>query len=107
MNSIEKANAVAKYLKEKICRGCKWGYQSGKRDVSKAKCKIKICCINKRYNSCADCSNFTSCNTIQEFYNKKSYKYKKYKEAVEFIQSNGYAEFVELADKWKMQYGKL
>lgn len=34
-------------------------------------------------------------------------KRKKYKEAGEFIQSNDYAKFVKIADKWTMQYGRF
>ena len=36
----------------------------------------------------------------------KGYKYKKYKEAIEFVRSNGYAAFIKIADGWKMLYGK-
>ncbi len=93
-------------FKEKLCRGCKLGYQNGERDISKAKCKIKVCCIKKGFNSCADCNQFSSCDIIQGFYKKNGYKYKKYKEAIEFIWSNGYAKFIKIADKWKIQYGK-
>jgi len=91
---------------EKICKGCKTGYINGGRDLSKAKCKMKICCITKKYNSCADCSDYEECNIIQEFHNKNGYKYKKYKEAVVFIRKNGYEKFIKIANKWKMQYGK-
>jgi hypothetical protein len=93
-------------FKEKICRGCKLGYKNGQRDILKAKCKIKICCINKKYNSCADCDIYDSCNTIQELHKKKGYKYKKYREAIEYIRENGYTKFLKTADEWKIQYGK-
>jgi hypothetical protein len=92
--------------KDNTCLGCKIGYQDGNRDISRAKCKIKICCIEKGYLSCADCSDYNSCTIIQSFLGKNGYKYKKYKEALDFIIANGYEEFIEIADTWKMQYGK-
>lgn len=94
-------------LKAKTCLGCKSGYRAGKRDISKAKCKIKICCIKNGYASCADCNNFNSCKTIQGFYGKNGYKYKKYREALEYIRIKGYASFIRIANEWKIQYGKL
>ena len=30
------------------CRGCKLGYESGERDINKAKCKIKVCCCKEK-----------------------------------------------------------
>jgi len=67
---------------------------------------MKVCCIKKHYNSCTDCDEYKFCERIQDFYSKKGYKYKKYKQAIDFINSNGYEKFLEIADKWKMQYGK-
>jgi hypothetical protein len=95
-----------KAFKENFCKGCKLGYKNGERDISKAKCKMKICCMGKNLNSCADCDEYSSCKIMQEFHNKKGYKYKKYKEAIEYIRKNGYEKFFEIANKWKMQYGK-
>jgi hypothetical protein len=89
-----------------FCKGCKVGYSDNTRDLAKAKCKMKVCCINKQYVSCADCKDYESCEIINSFYNKNGYKYKKYKEAIDFIRSNGYKEFFSIANKWKMQYGK-
>ncbi len=86
--------------------GCKLGYDDGKRDISKAKCKIKVCCVQKDLDSCADCSQYSSCDVVQGFYSKNGYKYKKYREATEFIRANGYDGFVQIADGWSMQYGK-
>lgn len=31
----------------KACKGCKIGYENGERDVAKAKCSIKRCCMEK------------------------------------------------------------
>jgi len=97
---------TCKVKKENLCHGCKIGYASSTRDISKVKCKMKVCCLEKQYNSCADCGKYVSCNIIQGFFEKKGYKYKKYKEALDFIKANGYKKFMTIADEWKMQYGK-
>lgn len=97
---------TCKVMKESLCRGCKPGYTEGTRDISRAKCKIKVCCIEKQYDSCADCPEYVSCDIIQGFYEKKGYKYKKYREALDFIRASGYERFIEIADGWEMQYGK-
>lgn len=110
--SIEEIGCCGAYCKtclvlnKKVCQGCKIGYQSGGRDISKAKCKIKVCCIKKEQNSCADCIEYPICIIIQEFHNKNGYKYGKYRQAIEFIRNNGYGRFIKIADKWKNAYGK-
>jgi hypothetical protein len=93
-------------LKEKFCRGCKLGYKDGKRDLAKAKCKMKVCCMTRGYNTCADCKQYDSCDILQDFHGKNGYKYKKYKQATDFIRAHGYARFLKIANKWKIQYGK-
>jgi hypothetical protein len=95
-----------KALIENACKGCKLGYKNGERDIAKARCKIKICCMKNSFNSCADCDKYSSCRIIQELHNKNGYKYKKYKEAILYIRTNGYEKFFEIANKWKMQYGR-
>jgi len=111
--SIEETGCCGAYcrtcpvIKENKCRGCKLGYADRTRDLSKARCKIKVCCIQRQYNSCADCETYDECAIIQGFFNKKGYKYKKYKEALHYIRANGYEEFIAIADGWKVQYGKL
>ena len=97
---------TCKVIRENFCKGCKLGYKEGQRDINKARCKIKVCCIKKKNNSCADCSEYESCDIIREFHNKNGYKYRKYKEAIEFIRANGYEEFIRVAEPWKMQYGR-
>lgn len=93
---------------EGFCKGCKVGYDSGKRDIDNARCKMKICCFKERkLETCADCPDFDSCKIIARFYEKNGFKYKKYKQSVEFIRKNGYSEFFKLADTWKGPYGKL
>jgi hypothetical protein len=110
--SIEEIGCCGAYCgtcnirKENRCQGCKLGYSNQTRDISRAKCKMKVCCIQKRFSSCADCDDYDSCDTIQGFHNKGGYKYKKYKEAINFIRTNGYEEFVKIADGWRTQYGK-
>ena len=93
-------------LKEKACKGCKVGYETGDRDISKAKCKMKVCCICKKLQSCADCSEYNTCSVLNDFYNKNGYKYKKYKQATDYIKTYGYDAFLEVADKWKNAHGK-
>ncbi|MBP1927797.1 hypothetical protein J2741_000344 [Methanolinea mesophila] len=87
------------------CKGCKIGYADGERDLSKAKCRIKVCCMGRGYKSCADCPDFADCTTLNEFFGKKGYKYRRYREALEFIRRHGYAKFVKIADTWKNAYG--
>jgi hypothetical protein len=93
--------------KNNICRGCKIGYDKGERDIKKARCKIKVCCINKSFITCGDCSKYLSCKLIQGLYAKNGYKYKKYKESMEFIRNNGYEEFLNKITLWKCAYGQL
>ena len=91
-----------------ICRGCKLGYESGGRDINKAKCKMKVCCFKERgLETCADCPDYPSCGVIRGFHDKSGYKYKKYSQSMEFIRKNGYARFIKAADKWNGPYGKL
>ena len=91
-----------------ICKGCKLGFDTGERDINKAKCKIKLCCFrDKKLETCADCSKLNSCKIIGDWFSHKGYKYKKYKEAIDFIKENGYKKFLELAEKWTCAYGKL
>ena len=90
------------------CRGCKLGYESGERDINKARCKIKVCCFKERkFETCADCPDYSTCKIIYSFYDKSGYKYKKYKQSIEFIKKNEYSKFIKSADKWKGPYGKI
>ena len=93
-----------KYPEIKLCPGCKFGYKSGKRDINRAKCKIKICCFKERgLETCADCSDFP-CEISEVFYGKGREKYRK---NVLFIKKHGYEEFLKKANKWKRASGKL
>ncbi len=67
---------------------------------------MKVCCVKRGYNSCADCAEYSVCNVLNGFFGKNGYKYKKYKEALEYIRLNGYEAFMEIADKWINASGK-
>ena len=98
---------IEKYPNEKHCRGCKLGYESNKRDASKAKCKIKVCCfVERKLETCADCPDYP-CEILEAFWNKNGYKYKQYKKQLEFIRQNGYEKYMNIADKWKRALGKI
>ncbi len=90
------------------CKGCKLGYASGGRDASKIRCAVKRCCFrDKGYATCADCAELAACPVIGAFYAHASYKYKKYRQSVEFIREHGYDKFLGFADRWKGPYGAL
>ncbi len=96
-----------KYPNEHTCQGCKLGYENDKRDITKAKCEIKICCFGKKHlETCADCPNYP-CPITEKFYSKKGYKYKQYQKQLEFIKQNGYKTFLEQAEKWKRPKEKI
>jgi len=95
-------------LKDKVCTGCRIGYDDGSRDIESARCAIKRCCLmEKKVQTCADCSDYKECGTLQSFYAKKGYKYGKYRESLEFIREYGYPAFVTAAASWKRAYGSL
>jgi hypothetical protein len=57
---------------EGFCKGCKLGYDDGTRFIDKARCRMKICCFKERkFETCADCSDFDSCSIIAGFFPKK------------------------------------
>lgn len=114
MNSKRYIGCCGAYCKtckpfiEGTCKGCKIGFDTGERDINKAKCKIKLCCFkDHKFDTCADCPKLESCDIVGNWYAKNGYKYKKYKETVEFIKKNGYQKFIKLAGKWKGACGKL
>jgi hypothetical protein len=96
------------YSAESACRGCKLGYETGERDIAKARCKIKICCFRDRHlETCADCCDYSSCKIIHELYGKSGYKYGQYRQSIEFIRNNGYPKFLGIANNWNGPYGKI
>ena len=68
--------------------------------------KMKVCCISKNYSHVLIAVNILICSVLNDFYNKNGYKYKKYKQAIDYIRTYGYDAFLEVADKWKNAYGK-
>ena len=114
MNLIRYIGCCGAYCKtckpyiEGYCKGCKLGYDTGERDINRAKCKIKLCCFKERkLETCSDCTDFASCEIIGSLYNKSGYKYQKYRQSIEFIMKNGYSKFIKLANQWKGAYGRL
>lgn len=93
-------------FREQACKGCKIGYEGGDRDIGKAKCRMKVCCVSRKLPSCADCGEYLTCGVLNGFYGKTGFKYKKYRQAAEYIRARGYGAFLEIADGWKNAYGK-
>ena len=91
----------------RTCKGCKLGYLDGSRELRRAKCGMKVCCLTKGHITCADCERFDSCETLQGFLLHPGYKYSKCGQALAFIRANGYSAFLEVADRWKNAYGKF
>ena len=88
------------------CAGCTPGYAIGERDVRKARCQIKICCMSRGHPTCADCPEFEGCGTLGGFHAKDGYKYGKYRQALLFIREKGCAAFVTVADEWTGACGR-
>ena len=84
-----------------------WDSIPEKETSIKPDAKLNFAVLGKGLGTCADCTNLNTCDTIQGWYAKNGYKYKKYKEAVEFIRKEGYPRFITLADTWKNAYGKI
>lgn len=99
---------TCKPLIDGYCKGCRLGYENGERDINKAKCKIKICCIvEKKLETCADCLEYSSCERINTRFGKEKYTHKKIMQCLEFINKYGYEKFIKKANTWKGPYGKL
>ncbi len=97
---------TCRVFRASACKGCKQGYASGERDISKAKCAIKVCCIRHGNATCADCPDYAACVTIQAFHTHEGFKYGKYRQAIEYILTNGYDAFIRIADQWSNAYGR-
>ena len=99
---------TCKPFNDGFCKGCRLGYDDGKRDINKAKCKIKLCCLKeKEYETCADCEEFSTCDKIITRFGKEKYNFKKCMQFLEFIKKNGYSKFTKIAKNWKGPYGKI
>jgi hypothetical protein len=70
---------------------------------------MKVCCITTvgTTHTCADCPDYPTCDTLQGFYAKNGYKYRKYRQSLQFMKAHGYDSFLQAAQKWKGAYGKL
>ena len=88
------------------CKGCTVGYSTGGRDINKARCKVKVCCVTRGHMSCADCTEFECCSTLAEFHCKPGYKYGKYRQALDYIRVKGYSAFHAMAGNWTNAYGR-
>lgn len=91
---------------ETQCKGCKIGYDVGERDISKARCKIKVCCLARALATCADCSEYSACEIVADLYAKSGDKYGKYHQAADYIRGNGYEAFLQVAAHWTNAYGR-
>ena len=91
----------------KTCKGCKLGYLDGSRDLCRARCGMKVCCLTRGHITCADCERLDSCETLQGFLRHPGYKYSKYRQALAFIRAHGYTAYMKAAEHWKNAYGKL
>jgi hypothetical protein len=78
------------------------------RVIDNARCTIKLCCFKERkFETCADCPDLETGKIISGFFAKNGFKYKKYKQSIDFIRKKGYSEFFKSSDTWKGAYGKL
>ena len=98
---------TCKVYAQGACKGCKVGYDTGERDIAKAKCAMKVCCVRRGMVSCADCGGYDVCATLAAFYQHESYKYRKYRQATEYIRAHGYEAFFRQTDGWRGAYGTL
>jgi hypothetical protein len=46
------------------CKGCRIGHDTGERDIAKARCKIKLCCLSRQLETCADCPQYLVCGVL-------------------------------------------
>ena len=88
------------------CKGCGWGYAEGLRELEKAKCPVKRCGLGKGFSSCAECPEAESCGILGEFHGRNGEKYRKYRQAIQYIRRFGYPAFFAVADGWKDAKGK-
>jgi hypothetical protein len=82
------------------------GYESGERDITKAKCAVKVCCVTRGHETCVDCPDYESCEILGAFHGKTGYNYGKYRQALEYIRRDGYESFLMIAESWTGACGK-
>jgi hypothetical protein len=98
---------TCKALSPGACKGCTIGYGNGHRDISKAKCPIKVCCFRQReHETCADCPDYP-CRLIAAHFSKKGWKYRQTRRQLKFIREHGYKNFLKIAKTWKDCRGRL
>jgi hypothetical protein len=92
--------ACGKYLQEK-CPGCKENMKAGW-------CKVRSCCIENNYKSCADCKTFPlphECKKFNNFFSKLFGLFFKSDRVacICYIQQKGYCDYAEFMSKNKLQ----
>ena len=85
------------------CEGCRG--DNPKCAVGYKECKVRPCCIENEYNTCADCDKYTSLKDC-EIYNPFMIKFGQFitrtnrRKGIEMIKEKGEIEFVKfMADK--------
>ena len=91
---------------KKAARAASRGILDGSRDLSRAKCRMKKCCLTKGRITCADYEEYDRCESIQSFLDHPGYKYGKYKQALEYIRAHGHAAFLSAAEHRTGAYGR-
>ena len=104
IEEISYCGTCREYLK--TCKGCKPGYLDGSRDLNRARCKMKKCCLIRGHITCGDCEEYDRCEIIQSFPTHPGSKYSKYNKALEYIRPHDSAAFIKAAENWKNAYGK-
>lgn len=88
----------------KTCKGCKPGYLDGSRDLSRAKCRMKKCCLAR---GCVTCGEYESCGIIQSFLNHPGYKYGKYQRLWQIPRTGPLNEIPPAEHPWMPAGGNL
>ena len=87
--------------------GLQAGYLGGSRNLNRARCKMKKCCLARGCITCGDCAAYESCGTVQSFLSHPGYKYGKYRQALEYIRAHGHAAFLKMARHWTGACGRF
>ncbi|MFC1489575.1 DUF3795 domain-containing protein [Candidatus Latescibacterota bacterium] len=92
--------ACKRYLTEK-CSGCK-------ENVKAAWCKIRSCCIENSYKSCADCGDYKDPMDCKKFNNIMAKLFavifrSNRKACIEMIKDKGYEEFAAYMTENELQ----
>jgi hypothetical protein len=95
--------ACPKYLKNE-CSGCKG--DNSKCAIGYKACKVRPCCIENGYNTCADCTNYTSVKDCK-IYNPFMIRFGQFitrtnrRKGIEMIKEKGATEFVKFMSEKK------